>query len=84
MRLRAPKCFRTNIRIGSELYFINDAGIKAKVVDNKRIEVNGEITSLSSSAQKILGYSNQVQGTIYWMYEGETLDERRRRLESEE
>jgi hypothetical protein len=48
------------------------------------IEFNGEVTSLSASAQKLLGYPYQVQGTIYWIYEGETLDERRRRLESEE
>lgn len=73
-----------NIPIGSELSYVNDENIKAKVVDNKLIEFDGEVTSLSASAQKLLGYPYQVQGTVYWMYEGETLDERRRRLESEE
>ena len=58
--------------------------IKAGVVDNKRITVNGEVTSVSPAAQKLMGFSHQVQGTVYWKYEGETLDERRRRLESEE
>ncbi len=72
-----------NIPIGAELTYINDGNIKATVVDNKRIEINGEITSLSASAQKLLGYVNQVQGPIYWKYEDETLDERRRRMESE-
>jgi len=57
---------------------------KAKVVDNRSIEFNGEMMSLSNSAQKTLGYSYKVAGTLYWTYEGETLDERRRRLESEE
>ena len=71
------------IPIGSELSYINDESIKSKVIDNKLIEMDGEITSLSASAQKLLGYPYQVQGTVYWMFEGETLDERRRRLESE-
>lgn len=74
----------TNIPVGAEISYVNDENIKARVVDNKHIEFNGEVTSLSASAQKLLGYPYQVQGTIYWIYEGETLDERRRRLESEE
>lgn len=73
-----------DIPVGAELSYVNDENIKAKVVDNKLIELNGEVTSLSASAQKLLGYPYQVQGTVYWMFEGETLDERRRRLESEE
>ena len=73
-----------DIPVGAELSYVNDENIKAKVVDNKLIEMDGEVTSLSASAQKLLGYSYQVQGTVYWMYEGETLDERRRRLESAE
>ncbi len=73
-----------DIPVGAELSYTKDESIKAKVVDKKRIEFNGEIASLSAVAQKLLGYSYQVQRTVYWMYEGETLDERRRRLESEE
>lgn len=72
------------IPVGSELTFINDENIKAKVVDKRLVEYNGEVTSPSASAQKILGYDYQVQGTVYWMFEGETLDERRRRIENEE
>lgn len=73
-----------NIPIGAELVFSRDENIKAKVIDThstNSIEFNGKITSLSSSAQKILGYDYGVAGTDYWMYEGETLDERRRRFE---
>ena len=72
------------IPVGAELTFINDKSIKAKVVDKRLIEFNGEITSPSASARELLGYQYQAQGTVYWMYEGETLDERRRRLENEE
>lgn len=74
------------IPLGAEIYFGRDETKKAKVVDlhsAKSIEFNGEITSLSTSAQKILGYSYGIAGTDYWMYEGETLDERRRRIENE-
>ena len=73
-----------DIPVGSELEFSRDENIKAKVVDNNSIEYNSETTSLSTSAQKILGYDYGVAGTDYWMYDGETLDERRRRIESEE
>lgn len=72
------------IPVGAELVFSRDENIKAKVIDNRSIEFNGETTSLSSSAQKILGYNYGIAGTDYWMYEGETLDERRRRFESGE
>lgn len=73
------------IPIGAELYFSRDESIKAKVVDThaaNSIELNGKKTSLSRSAQKILGYQYGVAGTDYWMYEGETLAERRSRMES--
>ena len=73
------------IPVGAELYFSRDENIKAKVIDThtaNSIEFNGKKTSLSRSAQKILGYQYGVAGTDYWMYEGETLDERRRRFES--
>lgn len=75
------------IPLGSEIYFSRDESQKAKVINLKAvksIEFNGEITSLSTSAQKILGYDYGVAGTDYWAYEGETLDERRRRVTEEE
>jgi len=83
--MRAKFNFKmVNIPIGAELIFSRDENIKAKVVDNHSVEYNGKITSLSNSAQKILGYDYGVAGTDYWMYEGETLDERRKRLTAQE
>jgi len=76
-----------HIPIEAELTYANDENVKAKVValsGKKTIEFQGEITSPSAAAQKLLGHQYQVQGTIYWMYQGETLDERRRRLEEGE
>ena len=73
------------IPLGAEIYFSRDETKKAKVVDlhsAKSIEFDGAVTSLSLSAKKLLGYKYGIAGTDYWMYEGETLDERRRRIEN--
>jgi hypothetical protein len=72
-----------DIPVGAVLSFVNDESVTATVADNRHIEFEGSVTSLSLAAQKLLGYPYQVQGTIYWMYEGETLDERRRRIRME-
>lgn len=76
-----------DIPVGAEIVFINDENIKARVIalsGQRTIEFNGEATSPSAAAKQVLGYGSNVAGTIYWMYEGETLDERRRRMESSE
>jgi hypothetical protein len=76
-----------DIPVGAELYFSRDENVRAKVINThsaNSIEFNGETTSLSRSAQKILGYDYGVAGTDYWMYDGETLDERRSRFETGE
>ncbi len=69
------------IPVGSVLTFSRDGTKQAKVVENNRIEIDGKVTSLSASAQKLLGYKKPVAGTLYWMFGGESLDERRRRYE---
>lgn len=82
---RADFSFKmVDIPVGSELTFARDESVKARVVDNKMIELDGKIVSLSNAAQQLLGKPWPAQGPIYWMYEGETLDERRRRFETEE
>jgi len=73
-----------DIPVGAELIFARDENIKSKVVDKNKIELEGEITSLSKSARELLDYDYGVAGSLYWMYEGETLDERRRRFEEGE
>lgn len=76
-----------DIPVDAEIYFVNDENIKARVISlngQKTIEFNGEVTSPSAAAKSLLGYASNVAGTMYWMYQGETLDERRRRLEKGE
>lgn len=76
-----------NIPLGAELYFSRDPSVTARVVGlsgSDTIEFNGHRTSLSQSAQEVLGYTNNVSGTAHWSYDGETLDERRQRMEQSE
>ncbi len=72
------------IPVGSELIFTRDKNVKAKVISNGNIEINGEVKSLSRAAQDLLHVSYPVQGPIFWEFEDETLDERRRRIENED
>lgn len=74
-----------NIPVGAELNFIRDEKVVCYVAaDQKHVEFQGEIMSLSSAAQKALGSKWQVQGPAYWTYQGEILDELRTRLEEGE
>lgn len=70
-----------NIPVGSEITFIEDEKIKAIVVDDRRIEYNGETTSLSALAQKLKGFDHAVQGPLWFSYKGEKLSDLRNRLE---
>ena len=71
------------IPVGSTIVFSRDNSVRAKVLENNKIELDGKLTSLSESAQNLLGYKRGVAGTLYWMYEDETLDERRQRMDLE-
>lgn len=83
-KVRSRFNFETyNIPVGSEIYFSRNESVQAKVLPNNAIELKGEKTSLSKSAKELLGYKKPVAGTLYWMYGGETLDERRRRTDEE-
>ena len=71
-----------NIPIGSQIEFIEDSSIKATVVDDRRIEYNGETTSVSALAQKLKGFDHAVQGTLWFTYQGEKLTDIRDRVEA--
>lgn len=75
------------IKPGDLLIFSRDEARTATVLPGNKVLLDGEETSLSAAALKILqelGYTTpSAQGPAYWMFEGELLDERRRRLEAE-
>ena len=76
-----------DIAPGSLLTFSKDDEITATVVDDKRINFQGEITSTSAAATRLLhqiGWTlRAAQAPLYRVYEGETLAERRIRLEND-
>lgn len=77
-----------DISVGAKLAFSRDESIQATVLPGNRVELGGEPMSLSAAALKVLrrmGYSTPTaQGAIYWTYDGELLEERRRRMEAEQ
>ena len=76
------------IKPGDVLTFSRDESRTATVLPGNKILMDGEETSLSAAALKLLqelGYTTPAaQGPAYWMLDGELLDERRRRLEAEQ
>jgi hypothetical protein len=91
--LEKIKARRSNIKLealgikpGDTLTFSRDEMITATVLAGGKIRYNEEPQSLSAAALKVLhslGYkTTSVSGSEYWMYDGELLDERRKRLEA--
>jgi len=79
---------KIGIKAGDVLTFSRDDSKTATVVPDGKLNLDGEIMSLSSAALKVLqsmGYkSTSVSGTDNWMFDGKLLDERRRQMEVEQ
>ena len=56
------------------------SGIMCKVVDNKRIEVDGSMYSLTAFVKKMLQIRHAVAGPCYFKYKGEWLNDIRHRM----
>jgi hypothetical protein len=90
VRARRPnlKLEAVGIKTGAILTFSRDEEITAEVAPEGKLLLNGELLSPSAAALKVLhqlGYRcPTANGSAYWMFDGELLDERRRRLEAEQ
>lgn len=71
------------IPFGSEIVFADDEKVKPVVVDDRHIEFDGETTSMSALAQRLKGFDHPVQGTVWFLYNGERLSDLRDRIEKE-
>ena len=73
---------------GTILKFKDDDEITCEVVDYKKVKFRGTVTSPSASAQIVLrekgSQGTTARGTIWWCYEGKTLDELRAQKEQRE
>lgn len=75
-----------DIPVNSILHFDDKAEITCKVIDDNKVEFEGEILSLSKAAGQVLkrnGNSEKVNGTYYWTYNGKSLWKLRSELESQ-
>ena len=76
------------IKPGDVLTFSRDPSVTATVVDDGKVNFQGEVLSLSAAALNALhdlGYSTPTaSGPCHWMFDGELLDERRRNMEAKQ
>lgn len=68
---------------GAVLTYAKDSAQTAIVLDDRSVEFRGKVTSVGDAAKTLLGVPYSVNGALYWEYEGETLDERRSRIEGD-
>lgn len=77
-----------DIHPGTVLTFVEDIDETCTVVDKKKVQFRGELTSLSQAALTLLkerGYTwKTVAGPQYWEHEGRTLSEIRNEMEAGE
>ena len=82
------KLMALGIHAGDILVFSRDSSVTAQVVPDNKVLYNGQITSLSAAALDALhkmGHKTPAaSGSEHWEFNGELLDERRRRLEAEQ
>lgn len=69
------------IPAGSEIHFLENESITAKVIDDRHIEYNGETTSVSALAQRLKGFNHPVQGPLWFTYQGAKLADIRNRID---
>lgn len=71
---RPPVNFaKCNIPVGAELVYVEDPSVVAVVVDERKVQYNNEITSLSAITDKIKGYSSS--GPSLFAYKGKTVSQ---------
>ena len=72
---------RYGIPVGSKLTYTRDPNVVAEVVEDDKIKIDNKVNSLSTFAMELLGYQRRPQGTLYFEFEDEILDDRRRRID---
>lgn len=71
---RPPVNFKEcGIPVGAELIYIEDPTVVAKVVGERKVEYNNEITSLSAISHRLKGYSSP--GPAFFTYNGKKVSD---------
>ncbi len=71
------------IKVGQLITFTRDPNIIAEVVEGDKIKIKEKIDYMSNMARDLLGYKRRPQGTLYFKYNDEILDDLRRRVDGE-
>jgi hypothetical protein len=75
------------IHAGAVLTFTRDENVHATVVTGNKVEYDNQVLSISRAAllalEKLGKKWSAVQGSLYWMFQGKTLEEIRRQKEEE-
>ncbi len=73
---------------GDVISYLKNNDITATIIDDTKVDFEGKPTSLSQAALILLNRDGfkwkAAQGAQFWEYDGETLSQRRRRMEEEE
>ena len=75
------------IPVGATLHFVSDPSITCTVYDERTVNFQGQLVSTSRAAVLANasrgGLAKSLAGPIWWLYEDETLSNRRERLNSD-
>lgn len=71
---------KCQISVGEKIEYYDNPEITATVVDDRNVEYNGEIMSLTALAKLLSGKKYSIAGPKFFKYKGEWLNDIRHRL----
>lgn len=71
------------ISLGELITFTRDPSVVAEVVEDDKIRIGNKVDFMSNHARDLLGYKRRPQGTLYFKYNDEILDDMRKRIDNE-
>jgi hypothetical protein len=83
---RTPRAERfrfsmARVPVGATLQWADDPQITCQVEDDTHVLYQGKRTTISGLAKELKGWPS-ARGSLYWLYEGDTSQERRKQVES--
>lgn len=71
---RPPVNFsKCGIPVGAELSFVEDPTVIVKVAGDRKVEYNGEVTSMTALAKRLKGIDTAIPGTLFFTYNGKRI-----------
>ena len=86
MSKKPPSNFEMlDISVGATLTFKNQEDTICEVTkqDPPQVRYKGDVVSVTEAAKRARGNDGDINGNVWWQYEGELLTKRRKRMEEE-